>query len=266
MKHPASPSKARGFTLIELLVVIAIIAILAAILFPVFAKARENARRASCQSNLKQIALAWVQYSQDNDEMTVPYSDSGGSGGAAFAWNQIIQPYLKSVQVLKCPSNISPQSYAMNFRAGVTFNTATNAGSFGRALSDMPNPVQEPTFADAIGQAAQPTRCYAFLYDGFNDPDCCTGRRVNNEATPGASNWVNDDNALINADIHLETANYAFADGHVKALKPFRPATGTTRATRAWPHQSGMDYDFDGETPENTGALGKTAVTPPFYE
>jgi len=261
--------RTRGFTLIELLVVIAIIAILAAILFPVFAKARENARRSSCSSNLKQISLAWIQYSQDNDEMTVPYTTSGGSGGSAFAWNQIMQPYLKSTAVLRCPSNVSFQGYAMNFRAGVSFDTTNNTGSFGRAVADMPMPASEPIFADVIGSSslADANQAYVFLYDGFNDPDCCNGRQLTVPANPGSGIYTGSNNAFIRADIHLDTANYAFADGHVKALKPYRPATNAGgNAAKAWPARAGMDYDFDGETPENTGAIKGSTVTAPFYE
>src|ERR1700682_886826 len=96
----------RGFTLIELLVVIAIIAILAAILFPVFARARENARRASCQSNLKQIGLATIQYVQDYDER---FPDFGCTGLASYIDDTGIgiklQPYVKSYQVFVCPSD-----------------------------------------------------------------------------------------------------------------------------------------------------------------
>ena len=96
-----TPSRGKsGFTLIELLVVIAIIAILAAILFPVFARARENARRASCQSNLKQIALGIKQYTQDYDER-FPLAISGGS---VYGWADAVQPYLKSTQIYQCPS------------------------------------------------------------------------------------------------------------------------------------------------------------------
>lgn len=94
-----------GFTLIELLVVIAIIAILAAILFPVFARARENARRSSCQSNLKQIALGIRQYNQDFDDRYLMaswnLSDGGGGNGG---WASVLQPYIKSTQIYQCPS------------------------------------------------------------------------------------------------------------------------------------------------------------------
>src|SRR5471030_2336473 len=103
-----APGGRQGFTLIELLVVIAIIAILAAILFPVFARARENARRASCQSNLKQIGLGMVQYVQDYDErypIGDTYADAVTTPGDT-GWASVeLQPYMKSVQLFGCPSD-----------------------------------------------------------------------------------------------------------------------------------------------------------------
>lgn len=89
----------KGFTLIELLVVIAIIAILAAILFPVFARARENARRSSCMSNLRQVNMGFMQYAQDYDEQ-FPFSKV-----ADCYWTVSIMPYVKSMQVYRCPSD-----------------------------------------------------------------------------------------------------------------------------------------------------------------
>jgi prepilin-type N-terminal cleavage/methylation domain-containing protein/prepilin-type processing-associated H-X9-DG protein len=110
-----------GFTLIELLVVIAIISILASILFPVFARARENARRSSCLSNQKQIGLGMMQYVQDYDEHMVPgfityptnsYRYANGTVGTTAPWYDIIFPYVKNWQVLNCPSANSDIGYA----------------------------------------------------------------------------------------------------------------------------------------------------------
>src|SRR4051794_18856382 len=92
---------AGGFTLIELLVVIAIIAILAAILFPVFAQARAKARQTACLSNMKQIGTGISMYTQDYDEMIVP--SQNGSGATLVSWPSMIQPYIKSAEVFVCP-------------------------------------------------------------------------------------------------------------------------------------------------------------------
>src|SRR5690348_6500752 len=100
-------STKRGFTLIELLVVIAIIAILAAILFPVFARARENARKSSCQNNLKQLALGFKQYINDFDERYPLIAVTTGStnGVPPYGWADALQPYIKNTQVYQCPSD-----------------------------------------------------------------------------------------------------------------------------------------------------------------
>ena len=109
MKSPPARRKS-GFTLIELLVVIAIIAILAAILFPVFARARENARRSSCQSNEKQIALGFKQYIQDNNER---YPASNG-------WDTAIFDYTKSNAILKCPSAAGAGTFDYSYNSNMS--------------------------------------------------------------------------------------------------------------------------------------------------
>ncbi len=95
----------KGFTLIELLVVIAIIAILAAILFPVFARARESARSISCLSNTKQLGLAYLMYSQDYDETVCLLLRRDSADAAPVTWQDTLQPYMKSYAMLKCPDS-----------------------------------------------------------------------------------------------------------------------------------------------------------------
>lgn len=105
----------RGFTLIELLVVIAIIAILAAILFPVFAQAREAARKTTCISNNKQIGTAVMMYTQDYDEMMVLfYRPAGGPTGGRIGWTGLVQPYTKNWNMMRCPNQArtNPDVYA----------------------------------------------------------------------------------------------------------------------------------------------------------
>lgn len=121
----------KGFTLIELLVVIAIIAILAAILFPVFAQVREKAHAISCISNLKQVGLGYLQYNQDYDEMTLNVDKTkipNGPQGLAYtpSWYIIIQPYVKSIALFHCPDrqdNAATHGCVDNY-----FDTAANPG------------------------------------------------------------------------------------------------------------------------------------------
>lgn len=116
------PSR-RGFTLIELLVVIAIIAILAAILFPVFASAREKARQTACLSNEKQLGLAIVQYTQDYDEVVPCGGDDYHCNGGG--WAQQIYPYVKSTKVYLCPDDTGPVIAVVSY--GYNSNVVSSA-------------------------------------------------------------------------------------------------------------------------------------------
>lgn len=243
MKNLVSNPK-RAFTLIELLVVIAIIAILAAILFPVFGRARENARRSSCQSNLKQIGLATLQYSQDYDEAMLPQRMT--TSGPYWAWTSLVQPYLKSTQVLLCPSNSitgATQSYTQNFWTG---------GTPYKTLASLAIPAQTVQFMDAIGGTSDVTnRSYLFQVDSSNG-----GTHYGRVARAGTSVFESTV-ALSHPTRHFEGANYAFCDGHVKWLKSsggpsFHSSVPTPRpeaymigSTLVGIHREGVSYRGD---------------------
>jgi len=255
----------RGFTLIELLVVIAIIALLAAILFPVFARARENARKSSCMSNLKQVGLGWMQYAQDYDEQVIPYTTTGGSfptgapGWTAFAWNRSIQPYLKSIQVIRCPSE------ARNPDTSYGYNMTV--GNNGRSLADIPLPAQTPTFADVVGHTpTTPQQALVFLIPSGTPGNRHMSRKLVNPAdlTQGYTDFGGTSTAgRIHAKRHLDGANYLFADGHVKWLHFVGASSADMPA--GWtdaPPRLGLDYNCDGIVGTNDPTTDLTSNPP----
>lgn len=163
MTHASTPRKsAQGFTLIELLVVIAIIAILAAILFPVFAQAREKARQASCLSNTKQVGLAIIQYVQDYDEQ-LPAGRSVSSTNSTMlitpgvGWAGAVFPYSKSGQVLRCPDDATPATVSTSATVGpgypVSYSYNFNLGN-GAALASMTAPANTIVLTEVKGDSA----------------------------------------------------------------------------------------------------------------
>jgi prepilin-type N-terminal cleavage/methylation domain-containing protein/prepilin-type processing-associated H-X9-DG protein len=165
----------KGFTLIELLVVIAIIAILAAILFPVFAKAREKARQISCASNMKQLGLAEQQYAQDFDEQ---YSgsyqnignvgNSGNCGGTRVLWPELLYPYTKSANVYVCPDN-TPGSDNLTASCGYQLGDLFNADVPGEAPDQSPNPGPGPAKGNKGAGVSYGYNC--IINDGGDAPD-----------------------------------------------------------------------------------------------
>jgi len=194
-----------------LLVVIAIIAILAAILFPVFGRARENARRSSCQSNMKQIGLGFAQYTQDYDERYSTYNDEVGS-----MWAMSVQPYIKSKQLFACPSN--------------TANSKTMKYWNGSANVDTTIPVSyAPNVHLFVPRSAGTGRSIASI---TNVSTRIMMSEVNNDASVeyadakySSPTQSNDGELYRTFAGHLGTTNFLFADGHVKAMKPVRTMT-----------------------------------------
>lgn len=261
----------RAFTLIELLVVIAIIAILAAILFPVFGRARENARRSSCQSNLKQIALAVTQYAQDYDERYIPIRTSATS---YFSWPAVVAPYLKSTQVLACPSAFQKSAGAVDVITTYTYNWFVGikvGGTDAKMLADIPLPAQSPMFIDA-GGTTQPNQGLYFILPDTQPGTSVLGRIAANGM--GASGYA----GAVPLRRHFDGANMAYTDGHVKwsrfsdggmALNAGMPATSpafgaidtyfTGYSNQPGPPMKDLDYTCDGRLGDDAanGTAGK---------
>ena len=214
----------KAFTLIELLVVIAIIAILAAILFPVFARARENARRSSCSSNMKQIGLGIIQYTQDYDEK-YPMRYYGGAGARqeANSWRRQIYPYVKSSQLFSCPSNSQNATDAND-------STTANLNSAGFDPNTTPRFKRSYVIngtANVGGTTPAEYNRSASLSAISDSSGTVLVCEFGASADPIDSFWPVGDIAAtefakstVSFPGHLGNSNFLFCDGHVKSLKP----------------------------------------------
>jgi len=217
----------RAFTLIELLVVIAIISILASILFPVFARARENARATSCLSNLKQLGLSIEMYKQDYDSK---YPFARWQGGGGHWYDHYLDPYIKNRQIQICPSHSDwyigySYNWAFGYNIGTTDQSSSTLSFCGQSVpvysgvgdAIINNPSQSVVLLDASLAYYHVT-----IDSGYSDSsarsviDTFSAPRTS-DATPDtllATNYNHPD-----AGVHNGGANALYADGHAKWRK-----------------------------------------------
>ena len=217
-------TKKSAFTLIELLVVIAIIAILAAILFPVFARARENARRSSCSSNIKQIGLGFQQYIQDYDEkfplVAGGATTTAASGLQSQGWAIQLQPYLKSTQIFQCPSETNTPSAAATSSTNAAYGT-TNFSDYwynSRLAGASQARVDQVSSTVINGDGQNGTASYVFNGEIITNDASIPATTTSASTTPIPTTLNNTGDNVFGLR-HLDGLNYGFADGHVKWFK-----------------------------------------------
>lgn len=221
-RHSSERTTKRGFTLIELLVVIAIIAILAAILFPVFARARENARRTSCVSNLKQMGLAVMMYAQDYDE-TYPRNQQFVTATTYTYWPDLLRPYTGSSQIFQCPStqraDMTNGGYGANEKVLVTRTESVSPIKMA-AIPAAANTYMIMDYGTwrIFSSYVEAPKNLSYL-PGIGDV-----RKLSEADCPGlegagsASSYDKYRSECMNGR-HFDGVNVNFADGHAKWLK-----------------------------------------------
>jgi prepilin-type N-terminal cleavage/methylation domain-containing protein/prepilin-type processing-associated H-X9-DG protein len=207
------PAK-RAFTLIELLVVIAIIAILAAILFPVFAQAREKARQTACLSNEKQIGLAIMQYLQDHDDT---YMAADHNATEPYTWFEPLQPYLKNRDVFRCPSLDKSDETGLPAGSPLLANNGSEYTAYiiNGLFSHATEEAKFKTPAEQVLVAEREKNIDAFDYHAWEEEHAEPGLQAEDEPH-GHEDWEKDHIAKTR---HSAGANYLFADAHAKWYK-----------------------------------------------
>ncbi|HJN14570.1 MAG TPA: prepilin-type N-terminal cleavage/methylation domain-containing protein [Armatimonadota bacterium] len=215
----------RGFTLIELLVVIAIIAILAAILFPVFARAREKARQTSCLSNVKQLGLGIKMYNGDYDERFYVHCPQDAGRDGSNCQLIAVMPYVKNDQIYKCPSfGRDNRMGGRPFEGGsptlpsVPRSYGFNMGLDWKNLAQVAYPAECIMIADSTNVAMRTNCCATGYLAPAPRNSCCVIRAVYGRVSP----------------IHNEGANHCFVDGHAKWMKVTEANHGQSSPRRNW--------------------------------